>query len=156
MKTVKRRREMKYFHIGDRLRVFRKRAGLTQEELAERIDVHLNTISRWETEIDTPKTIHIKKLAEALHVTEAELLNEQQPDRVQITLSYEWQDMKKGEIDMDKNKFKLILGDDGQIGVQGSGLINTREAMEQFFADFRTQLEIAFDTQIKRGVIPQA
>ena len=147
---------MRDFHIGDRLRVFRKRAGLTQEELAERIDVHLNTISRWETEIDTPKTIHIKKLAEALHVTEAELLNEQQPDRVQIILSYEWQDMKKGEIDMDKNKFKLILGDDGQIGVQGSGLLTTREAMEQFFADFRNQLEIAFDTQIKRGVIQEA
>lgn len=142
--------------LGKSITEIRKKQGITQEELAHMLSINTATLSRWENSHFEPKASLIKRLCEVLHCTEAELLNEQQPDRVQITLSYEWQDMKKGEIDMDKNKFKLILGDDGQIGVQGSGLVTTREAMEQFFADFRTQLEIAFDTQIKRGVIPQA
>ena len=57
---------------------------------------------------------------------------------------------------MDENKFKLILGDDGVIGVQGAGKLLNREAMEQFFADFRKQLEIAFETQVRRGIIQEA
>ena len=61
--------------LAQRLRELRKKAGLTQEELAEYVDVHLNTISRWENGIDTPKTFKIKRLAEALHVSELELLN---------------------------------------------------------------------------------
>ncbi|MBR0186508.1 MAG: helix-turn-helix transcriptional regulator [Synergistaceae bacterium] len=61
--------------LAQRLRELRKKAGLTQEELAEYVDVHLNTISRWENGIDTPKTFKIKRLAEALHVSETELLN---------------------------------------------------------------------------------
>lgn len=61
--------------LAQRLRELRKKAGLTQEELAEYVDVHLNTISRWENGIDTPKTFKIKRLAEALHVSESELLN---------------------------------------------------------------------------------
>ena len=61
--------------LAQRLRELRKKAGLTQEELAEYVDVHLNTISRWENGIDTPKTFKIKRLAEVLHVSESELLN---------------------------------------------------------------------------------
>lgn len=42
-------------NFSERLRKLRKKAGLTQEELAEYVEVHLNTVSRWENDIDTPK-----------------------------------------------------------------------------------------------------
>ncbi len=64
--------------FAERLKALRKKAGLTQEELAEYVGVHLNTVSRWENDIDTPKTLHIKKLAQALNVTDDELLNGKQ------------------------------------------------------------------------------
>lgn len=72
--------------FAQRLRELRKKAGLTQEELAERVDVHLNTISRWENGIDTPKTFKIKCLAEALHVSELELLNGSTPEQWEIRM----------------------------------------------------------------------
>lgn len=72
--------------FAQRLRELRKKAGLTQEELAERVDVHLNTISRWENGIDTPKTFKVKRLAEALHVSELELLNGSTPEQWEIRM----------------------------------------------------------------------
>ena len=61
--------------FGKYLFRLRKTAGLSQEELAERIGVHLNTISQWENGVYIPKTPKLKKLAEAFNVTEADLLN---------------------------------------------------------------------------------
>ena len=62
--------------IGERLRRLRKKAGLTQEQLAEAIGVHLNTVCLWEKGEYTPKTQSIKALAKALGVSEADLLND--------------------------------------------------------------------------------
>ena len=61
--------------FGNYLFKLRKAAGLNQEELAERAGVHLNTISQWENGVYIPKTPKLKKLAEALNVTETDLLN---------------------------------------------------------------------------------
>ena len=63
-------------NFGSRLRAFRKKAGLTQEQLAEAIGVHLNGLSLWENGEYTPKTQCIKALAKALGVSEADLLND--------------------------------------------------------------------------------
>lgn len=61
--------------FGSRLRALRKKSGLTQEELAEAIGVHLNTISRWENNSDTPNMIKLHMLAEALNVQESDLIS---------------------------------------------------------------------------------
>ncbi len=61
--------------FGECLFKLRKNAGMSQEELAEHVGVHLNTISQWENGFFLPKTSKLKKLAEALNVTEVELLN---------------------------------------------------------------------------------
>lgn len=62
--------------FGNRLRYFRKKAGLNQEQLAELIDVHLNTVSRWENGDDAPKLAKIRALAQALNISEDDLLND--------------------------------------------------------------------------------
>ena len=141
--------------IGERLRKLRKSAGLTQEELAERVDVHLNTISRWENGVDVPKTFKLKRLAEALHVSETELLNGPADGRVRLTLVYDWEQMKEGNIDMTGNDFELILGSQGQIGLKGAGLLTSAEAIDEFLARVKEQLTIALDAQKRRGAIPQ-
>ena len=61
--------------IGTRIRELRKRAGMTQLELSERVGVHETSIRRWEKEKDSgPDTAMIMKLAEALGVTAEALL----------------------------------------------------------------------------------
>ena len=61
--------------FGERLKRLRKKQGLTQEELAEKTEVHSVTVSKWETGEQIPKTLTLKRLASALHVSEDELLN---------------------------------------------------------------------------------
>ncbi|MBQ4400971.1 MAG: helix-turn-helix transcriptional regulator [Synergistaceae bacterium] len=66
--------------FGSRLKSLRKKAGLTQEELAEAIGVHSVTVSQWESDTYLPKTQNIKALAKALGVPENDLLNDTSPD----------------------------------------------------------------------------
>ena len=134
----------------------RKRKGINQEELAHMLDVNPVTLSRWENGHFEPKASVIKKLCEIFHCTESELLNGPSSDKVEIVLSWDWQDMKKGEINMDVNKFKVILGEDGKVGLQGAGLITSHDAIEEFLGRIRKELEIALDAQVKRGVVQEA
>ena len=56
------------------IKKWRKQAGLTQEKLADLVNVHLNTLSRWESGQREPRASEIAKLCEVLGVSEAELL----------------------------------------------------------------------------------
>ena len=103
--------------IGKSITAIRKKKGITQEELAHLLSINTATLSRWENEHFEPKASIVKKLCEVLNCTEAELLNEPQDGKIQITISWNWEEMKEGVIDMDKDKFKLILGEDGAIGL---------------------------------------
>ena len=62
------------------------------------------TVRRWEWGERQPRMEEIKKLCEVLHVSEAELLNEPQGDGIKLTLSWHWEEMKEGEINMNDNK----------------------------------------------------
>lgn len=58
--------------IGDFIKKRRQQLGLDQDELGKRVDVHRNTISRWERGKDVPSKHH-DAIAEALSVTVQEL-----------------------------------------------------------------------------------
>ena len=132
--------------FSQRLKRLRKIARLTQEELAEKIKVSIMTVRRME---------EIQKLCEVLHVSESELLNGPQGDGIKLTLSWHWEEMKEGEINMLDNKFQLVLGDDGRIGLTGAALFPSRSAIEDFIARVREQVEVAYDAQVRRGVIKE-
>ncbi len=59
----------------DRLAVLRKRAGLSQDDLGERMGVAQATIQRWESGNREPKFEQLFRLAEELGVSVGELLN---------------------------------------------------------------------------------
>lgn len=48
---------------------------MTQEELAEKVGCHVNTVRRWELGYREPKASDIKRLTKVLDCTESELLN---------------------------------------------------------------------------------
>jgi len=145
---------MELKNFAQRLRFFRKKARLTQEELAEKIQISLMTLKRWEWNERQPRIDDIQKLCEVLHVSEADLLNEPQGENIKLTLSWHWEEMKEGVINMTAdNKFQIVLGDDGRIGLTGAALFPDRETIEDFIARVREQVEIAFDAQVRRGAI---
>ena len=60
--------------VGTRLRVLRKDAGLTQAQLAQRIDVSSKTVSKWENGSADPSTTNLLALAKLYGVAAEELL----------------------------------------------------------------------------------
>ena len=60
--------------IGDSIRYHRKRLGLTQLALAERVGVSVQAISKWETNTGLPDITMAVPLARALGTTTDELL----------------------------------------------------------------------------------
>lgn len=138
---------------GKNIAVIRKKRKITQEELAQALSINTITLSRWENGHFEPKASMIKKLCEMLCCTESELLNSNQEDKAELVISWNWEDMKKGEMKMEDNKFKLVLGEDGQIGINGMGRITSLEGIEEFLGRVREQLTIALEAQVKRGAI---
>jgi transcriptional regulator with XRE-family HTH domain len=61
-------------HIGERLRQLRERKALRQEDLAELAGVGKNTVNRIEKNRTEPHMTTVRKLAEALGVDPAELV----------------------------------------------------------------------------------
>lgn len=54
--------------IGDMIKEARKEKGLTQKDLANRLDCTVQNISQWETNKITPKLATLEKIAAALEV----------------------------------------------------------------------------------------
>ena len=61
--------------IGNKINQLRKLSGMTQEQLAEKIDVTRQTISNWELGETSPNPEQLKLLSKALNVSIDELLN---------------------------------------------------------------------------------
>ena len=65
---------MKY-EIGNRIRKYRKDCGLTQEQLADKINATKGRISNWEQGINRPDADVIADLCRALNVSPSDLLD---------------------------------------------------------------------------------
>ncbi len=62
-------------YIGERLKDLRFRAGLTQQELADRAGVTQTTVARIERDAVQPEVTTIRKLAQALGKAPGDLLD---------------------------------------------------------------------------------
>ncbi|MBQ7263692.1 MAG: helix-turn-helix domain-containing protein [Synergistaceae bacterium] len=60
---------------GGRIKHYRDQLGLTQEELAHKVGVHVNTIRRWEQGKQSPDARKLASLADAFGTTTAHLLD---------------------------------------------------------------------------------
>ena len=56
---------------------------------------------------------------------------------------------------MNDNKFQIVLGDSGQIGITGAALFPSRSAIDDFIARAREQVEVVYDAQVRRGAIKE-
>lgn len=94
--------------IGACLRNFRQEKGLTQERLAEQLNVSQRTVSRWETGSNMPDLDVLLQLADFYHVDLRALLNgeklkkkmsEETKETVQkmVIFHYEKQKLERGK-----------------------------------------------------------
>ena len=60
--------------IGERIKTLRKTRGLTQEELAQKLFVTFQAVSKWECGISNPDITLIAPLTKILNVSADELL----------------------------------------------------------------------------------
>ena len=65
---------MKY-EIGGRIRLYRKQSGLTQEQLASKINVTKSRVSNWEQGINRPDADILADICRALYVSPSDLLD---------------------------------------------------------------------------------
>ena len=68
--------------IGKRIMTLRKSRGMTQEELAEKLGVTAQAVSKWENDISCPDIALLPKLAEIFQVTTDSLLG--MPEKTEI------------------------------------------------------------------------
>jgi transcriptional regulator with XRE-family HTH domain len=61
-------------NLGENIKKARKAAGLTQKELAQRLQVYQKDISRWESNTLTPSTIVFYNICKELNATADEIL----------------------------------------------------------------------------------
>ena len=60
--------------IGDRIKFHRKRLGMTQEQLAERMGVSAQAVSKWENNLSCPDISVLPELAAIFGISVDELL----------------------------------------------------------------------------------
>lgn len=61
------------YEIGEYIRILRRKMGLTQSRLAEKLGVQFQTVSKWETAASVPDTMILPAIADALCVSIDEL-----------------------------------------------------------------------------------
>lgn len=66
--------------LGEKLLQLRKKEGFSQEEVAEKLDVSRQTVSKWETNQTVPELIKAKLLSELYNVSYDYLMNESKTD----------------------------------------------------------------------------
>lgn len=66
--------------FSDKLKQLRKEKGLSQEELAKRLNVVRQTISKWEKGLSLPDSDMLINIAKALDTTASVLLDEEPPE----------------------------------------------------------------------------
>lgn len=61
-------------NLGENIKKARKTAGVTQKELAERLQVYPKDISRWENGNRTPSAIALARICRELNASADEIL----------------------------------------------------------------------------------
>ncbi len=60
--------------FGEQLKQYRTAAGLTQAQFAERLDVHLQTVSKWERNLSQPDMVFLGEIAHIFQISLEKLL----------------------------------------------------------------------------------
>lgn len=86
-------------YVGEQIRDLRKQAGLSQDQLADKLGVPSNTVSRWETATYKPKLKDLDNLASVFGVSVAAFFPAQEASEPVAALMRKVKDLPKQDID---------------------------------------------------------
>lgn len=92
--------------FGQRITELRKKKGITQEELAKKLNISPQAISKWENDISFPDITTLPLLSEIFDITIDELLGKEKENKVE----YVEEDKRK---DINKMFLKIRIIDEG-------------------------------------------
>ena len=130
--------------FASHLRDLRKQAGLSQDELAELVEISVMTIRRWEWGQRVPRLEEIKKLAEVLQVSESELLNGPVTKNWELKLVVS-KTNEGGTVDMTSSKSSAVLN------VADDAMAITLSAPYELWEDDEKFEELIADLRRKRA-----
>ncbi len=93
--------------LGDNILKNRKTAGLSQEDLAEKLNVSRQSISLWETNQAMPSVDNLIKLAEIFDVSLDELCNDKKPQIQEETINESKNEVSDGYFATATTKFQF-------------------------------------------------
>jgi len=70
--------------LGNRIAELRRAKNITQDEMAEKLNVTAQAVSKWENDLSCPDIMLLPKIAQMLSVTVDELLSDQPKKRVEL------------------------------------------------------------------------
>lgn len=94
-KIVKSYWKEKIMNLGEKLYKLRKSKNLSQEEVAEKLDVTRQTISKWETNQSTPDFDKIVPLCELYEISTDELLMNKKKEEKNISIEQDNKEIKE-------------------------------------------------------------
>ena len=102
--------------LANRLLQYRKNSGLSQEELAEKLNISRQSVSKWERAEASPDTDNLIELAKIYNVTLDELLN------VNKEINKESKETKNKKVEVDE-EVEFFENDKGEtVQINGSGI----------------------------------
>ena len=105
--------------FGEKLRETRKAAGFSQEELAEKLNVSRQAITKWESDTGLPDISNIMTISKLFSIPVDDLISEEKTAvRVKSRL---YESVTEYDIDGKKN-FDIKLGGAKEITISGSGI----------------------------------
>ena len=141
--------------IGNRIQRFRKERGLTQEELAAKLGVSSQAVSKWENDASCPDISLLPQLCKELGVTTDELLtgkndevrmvpveHRKSLDELTLRIKVNSADGDKVRVNLPMTLVKVCL----EMGMDMSGSVNGMESLSN--VDLGKVLELA-----ERGLI---
>ena len=129
--------------FGEKLRESRKKAGLSQEELAEKLNVSRQAITKWETDNGIPDISNLMSISNLFSISVDDFISEEKT--AQVVKSRVYESVTEYDIDGKKN-FDIKLGSAHQISVSGSDeekikLILSSDSLANLKQDFKTKID---------------
>ena len=75
--------------IGKKIQLLRKNEGISQQELADKLNVSRQTIGKWESDLSLPDIESLVKISHQFDVSINELLDIENNDQERIPITYE-------------------------------------------------------------------
>ena len=89
--------------IGEKIYTLRTKSGMTQEQLAEKMGVSRQAISKWESDVSVPELNKLKGLANLFQITIDELMGQEPTETIIV------KEIEKKPVKPDKNKMLNLI-----------------------------------------------